>query len=84
VGAGKEYLLNVGIWPGHIVHVVFVVISGQRSSSFSGRGCSAVEERDEFDTVLVEGQRVAEVHDGVVRSGKGQVPWYQSDRLHGG
>ena len=49
-----------------------------------GLGLSPGAERwDELDTAFVESQSMAEVQNGVVRTGEWQVLWNQSDRLHG-
>lgn len=37
----------------------------------------------ELDTVFIESQCMAEVHNGIVRAGEWQVFWNQPDRLHG-
>jgi len=49
-----------------------------------GLGFSAgAEGWDELYATFVEGQRMTEVHDGIVRAGEWQVFWNQADRLDG-
>ena len=46
-------------------------------------GCSAgAEGWDELDTTFVQGQSMAEMHNGIVRARERQVLWNQSDRVH--
>ena len=38
---------------------------------------------DELDTAFIERQRMAEVHNGIVRAGERQVSWNHSSRSYG-
>lgn len=61
-------------------------LAGFRSlgAGLFGLGFSAgTEGWDELYAAFVEGQRMTEVHNGIVRAGEWQVFWNQADRLDG-